>query len=78
MYVHFWILNSSKKLLFRFSSAVFVASTFVLSLLSQIANMIDFFGDIEKMTESSFLLFTNVVQCFKIYFFMVYGSRYRT
>ncbi|KAJ3656612.1 hypothetical protein Zmor_015676 [Zophobas morio] len=67
--------NSKKRILFRIYATVFVGFAFVLSLLSQIANMIDAFGDMEKMTEASFLLFTNIVQCLKLYCFMKYGAR---
>nr|CAM84010.1 olfactory receptor 12 [Tribolium castaneum] len=67
--------NSQRKLLFRIYAALFVGFAFILSLLSQIANMVDAFGDIEKMTEASFLLFTNLVQCFKIYTFANHGKK---
>jgi hypothetical protein len=67
--------TSKRKIFYRIYAATFVGFAFVLSLLSQIANMIDSFGDMEKMTEASFLLFTNFVQCIKLYSFMANGSR---
>lgn len=67
--------KSHRNFFYHVWSCLFVGFAFILCLLSQIANMIDSFGDIEKMTEASFLLFTNLVQCFKIYSFMNHGKR---
>jgi hypothetical protein len=38
-------------------------------MVSETANMINVFGDIEKMTEASFLFLTHVVQALKLYVF---------
>lgn len=67
--------NSKRKTFYLIYAVTFVGSTFIISLLSEIANMINSFGDIEKMTEASFLLLTNLVQCFKMYSFITHGPR---
>ncbi|XP_068910837.1 odorant receptor 4-like [Tenebrio molitor] len=50
---------------------------YVMCILSQLAEMISVFGDIEKMTNASFLTLTNVVQAFKLYPFIMHGARVR-
>ncbi|RZC43044.1 7tm 6 domain containing protein, partial [Asbolus verrucosus] len=66
-----------KKICYYIYAVLFVGFFYILCMLSQLANMIAVFGDIEKMTETSFLLLTNIVQALKLYSFMVYGSRVR-
>ncbi|XP_068909801.1 odorant receptor 4-like [Tenebrio molitor] len=48
---------------------------YVMCILSQLAEMITVFGDIEKMTNASFLTLTNVVQAFKLYPFIMHEAR---
>ncbi|XP_044259418.1 odorant receptor Or1-like [Tribolium madens] len=67
--------NSKKKIFYVIYAVTFVGTTFGLSLVSEIANMINSFGDIERMTDASFLLLTNLVQCFKMYSFINHGPR---
>ncbi|XP_064212334.1 odorant receptor 46a-like [Tribolium castaneum] len=67
--------HPKKKIIYVIYAVIFVGTTFGLSLVSEIANMINAFGDIEKMTDASFLLLTNLVQCFKMYSFLTHGPR---
>jgi hypothetical protein len=53
---------------------LFWGYTYVLCLASQIADMVSVFGDIEQMTETSFLLLTNTNQALKIYVFRAAGA----
>ncbi|KAJ3656614.1 hypothetical protein Zmor_015677 [Zophobas morio] len=67
--------NSTIKIIYFFYRLGFLSFIFFSCFLTQLANMIDSFGDIERMTDASFLLFTNIVQCLKLYCFMNYASR---
>lgn len=66
---------SRKRVFYYMYASTFVGFAFILSLLSQMAKMIESFGDMEKMTDASFLLLTNVVQSIKISVFNTYRPR---
>ncbi|XP_063912003.1 odorant receptor Or1-like [Zophobas morio] len=65
------------KVIYYTYALLFVGSMFVLFMVSEIINMVVVFGDIEKMTEASFLLLTHLVQALKLYVFVVHNSRVR-
>ncbi|CAH1374413.1 unnamed protein product [Tenebrio molitor] len=69
--------SSRTKTYYGIYFVLFWGFTYVLCLASQIADMVAVFGDIEKMTETSFLLLTNTNQALKIYVFMFNGPRVR-
>jgi hypothetical protein len=69
--------SSRKKTYYGIYFVLFWGFTYVLCLASQIADMVAVFGDIEQMTETSFLLLTNTNQALKIYVFMFNGPRVR-
>ena len=67
--------NSKIKVFYFFYRLGFLSFIFFLCFLTQLANMIDSFGDIERMTDASFLFLTNMVQCLKLYCFIHNASR---
>ncbi|XP_068909800.1 odorant receptor Or1-like [Tenebrio molitor] len=56
---------------------LFVGFVYALCVSSEIVNMLVVFGDIEKMTEASFVLLTNLSHSLKLYVFIKHGSEIR-
>jgi hypothetical protein len=69
--------TKTKRICYRIYTTFLVAFMYVMCILSQLAEMITVFGDIEKMTNASFLTLTNVVQAFKLYPFIMHEARVR-
>jgi hypothetical protein len=69
--------TKTKRIYYRIYTTFIVGFMYVMCILSQLAEMISVFGDIEKMTNASFLTLTNVVQAFKLYPFIMHGARVR-
>ncbi|RZC43043.1 uncharacterized protein BDFB_009339 [Asbolus verrucosus] len=66
-----------KKICYYIYAVVFVGFIFILRILSEFVNMIVVFGDIEKMTEASFVLLTHLVEALKLYYFVKNRSSVR-
>jgi hypothetical protein len=54
-----------------------IVCRFCICFSSEIVNMVVVFGDIEKMTEASFVLLTNLSHLLKLYVFIKHGSEIR-
>jgi hypothetical protein len=69
--------TKTKRICYRIYTAFIVGFMYVMCILTQIADMITAFGDIEKMTNASFLTLSYVVQAFKLYPFIMHETRVR-
>ncbi|RZC39483.1 7tm 6 domain containing protein [Asbolus verrucosus] len=69
--------KSVQKICYYVYASIFVGFIYISYILSEIANMIVVFGDMEKMTEASFLLLTHIVHSFKLYVFITRKSQVR-
>jgi hypothetical protein len=69
--------TKTKRICYRIYTTFIVGFMYVMCILTQIADMITAFGDIEKMTNASFLTLSYVVQAFKLYPFIMHEARVR-
>nr|UTN00946.1 odorant receptor [Semanotus bifasciatus] len=63
------------RLWYVLKATIFLGIAYVGMLLSEIINMVLVFGDLEKMTEASFLALTHIIQTTKLFYIIRYRNK---